>query len=201
MKRTSIGMLLLVLFVGNAHGESLNGQFLFHSKDGKVVGVKSQSGLVALNDGQKMQIIGAPSFDSLKTCDEVETSFSWSGKQRVINAVTLKKGAESTSCDLQAKPMPVARLNSSLADKSAMVLDVRSAEEYAKSHLDGAINLPVGEIEAKVAELPKDKPIIIYCHSGRRAAFASLLLQEKGVSASFVKGRYSVIDGKPQVIE
>jgi len=201
MKKTSICLALLALLAGNASGETSSGQYLFHSKDGKVVGIKSQAGLVALNDGQQIQVSGVSSIDKLKSCDEVEFNYAWHGKQRVIDAIALKKAAESTTCEPQVKPVPVPQLTKALADKSASVLDVRGAEEFAKSHFDGAINFPLADIEAKIPELPKDKPIIIYCHSGRRAAFATALLQEKGVSSSYVKGKFAVKDGKPQIIE
>jgi rhodanese-related sulfurtransferase len=201
MKKISICVALLALLAGNAYGETVNGQFLFHSKDGKVVGIKSLSGLVALNDGQQMQVSGVSSVDSIKTCDEIEIDFTWNGKQRVINSILFKKGADSASCDQQSKPLPLAQLNKALMDRSATVLDVRAADEYAKAHLEGALNIPLGEIEAKISELPNDKPIIIYCHSGRRAAFAADLLQEKGVNSSFVKGKFTIKDGKPQIIE
>jgi rhodanese-related sulfurtransferase len=201
MRKSSIGVLLLALVAGNAAGETLNGQFLFHSKDGKVVGIKSPAGLVALDDGQQMQVNGVSSIDSFKSCDEVEIDFTRTGKQRVINSIALKKGAGSASCDTPSKPLPLSRLNKALADKSATILDIRAADEYAKAHLDGAINIPLGEIEAKIPELPKDKPIIIYCHTGRRAAFAAGLLQEKGVGSGYVKGKFTVKDGKAQIIE
>jgi rhodanese-related sulfurtransferase len=44
-----------------------------------------------------------------------------------------------------------------------IVLDVRPPEEYAAGHLPGAVNIPIKELEARVASLPKRKEIIAYC--------------------------------------
>lgn len=44
----------------------------------------------------------------------------------------------------------------------AIIVDVRSAEAYAQSHISGAISIPFAEVEKRSAELPKDKNIITY---------------------------------------
>ena len=41
-----------------------------------------------------------------------------------------------------------------------LVLDVRSAEEYAAGHVPGAIHVPVDELPARLAEVPPDRPIV-----------------------------------------
>ena len=46
---------------------------------------------------------------------------------------------------------------------SALVVDVRSAEAYQGSHISGAINIPLEELEARLGELNKDEWIITYC--------------------------------------
>lgn len=53
-----------------------------------------------------------------------------------------------------------------------MVLDVRTAQEFAENHVQGAVNIPVQELKSRVYELPKDKPILILCRTGVRAATA-----------------------------
>ena len=44
-----------------------------------------------------------------------------------------------------------------------IVVDVRSKASYDKSHIPGAISIPLGDIEKRHEELPKDKEIILYC--------------------------------------
>lgn len=61
-----------------------------------------------------------------------------------------------------------------------LLLDVRTAAEFAEGRVPGAINIPVQELEARLAELPRDRELVVYCRSGRRAATASALLREHG---------------------
>ncbi|WGE81462.1 rhodanese-like domain-containing protein [Actinobacillus equuli subsp. haemolyticus] len=61
-------------------------------------------------------------------------------------------------------------------------IDVRTAEEFAAGHIEGAINIPVEQISAKIHQLigDKDAPIHLYCRSGRRADVALTELQKLG---------------------
>jgi rhodanese-related sulfurtransferase len=68
-----------------------------------------------------------------------------------------------------------------LVKDGARLVDVRSPEEFASEHLDGAINIPVGELDGRLSELePKDKPVVVYCHSGIRSARAASTLAAAG---------------------
>jgi len=56
----------------------------------------------------------------------------------------------------------------------AKIIDVRSTEEFEDEHFPGAVNIPVNEIQKRMPELgEKDAPIIMYCASGSRSAFAA----------------------------
>ena len=60
------------------------------------------------------------------------------------------------------------------------LLDVRTPEEFAEGHVPGAKNIPVAEIEARAAEVPKDRPVVVYCRSGARVKRANAILRERG---------------------
>ncbi|MCB0101726.1 MAG: hypothetical protein KDD74_06745, partial [Anaerolineales bacterium] len=63
------------------------------------------------------------------------------------------------------------------------ILDVRSAEEWtANGYIEGAVNVPVTEVPANLAQLPADKtaPIVVMCASGHRGALAQMYLQFLG---------------------
>lgn len=65
----------------------------------------------------------------------------------------------------------------------SIVLDVRTREEFAASHVPNAMNIPVQELAARHAELgPKTTPIVIYCRSGARSSTAANLLTRLGFS-------------------
>jgi len=61
-----------------------------------------------------------------------------------------------------------------------MLLDVRTPEEYAEGHIAGATLIPVQVLAERLSEVPHDKQVYVYCHSGNRSARASKLLAEKG---------------------
>ncbi|MBW2415803.1 MAG: methyltransferase domain-containing protein [Deltaproteobacteria bacterium] len=63
-----------------------------------------------------------------------------------------------------------------------VVLDVRTPEEFAEGHVPGAINVPHDQIEQRIAELEpyRDREVVLYCRSGRRAGFAGETLSRAG---------------------
>jgi hydroxyacylglutathione hydrolase len=62
------------------------------------------------------------------------------------------------------------------------VVDVRARSEWAAGHLPHAANIPLGELEERLDELPRGGPIVVHCQSGARAAIAASLLAARGVS-------------------
>ncbi len=66
--------------------------------------------------------------------------------------------------------------------KDWFVIDVREPEEYAAGHIEGAINIPLRELVKHLDELPTNKsaPILVYCHSQKRATHALVVLRELG---------------------
>ncbi len=67
-------------------------------------------------------------------------------------------------------------------EKDAVLLDVRTPDEFHEKHIKGAINLPLDAIDNKIAEIVPDKntPIYLYCRSGRRSKMAMGKLQQLG---------------------
>lgn len=68
----------------------------------------------------------------------------------------------------------------------AVLLDVRSEQEYGEGHLEGSINIPVNKLPA--ISLPKETPIFVYCLSGARAQRAAVFLQKMGYDAVNIGG-------------
>ena len=66
-----------------------------------------------------------------------------------------------------------------LAQPGAVLIDVRSQEEFASGALPGAKLIPHGDIAARIAEVAPDKntPVVLYCRSGRRSSIAQDDLQ------------------------
>ncbi len=67
--------------------------------------------------------------------------------------------------------------------EATLLVDVRSAEEFAAGHIPGAINIPHDQIAARAPELAahkSDGTLILYCRSGRRTALATEALEAQG---------------------
>lgn len=78
-----------------------------------------------------------------------------------------------------------------IADTSVVVLDVRSASEFAEGHIEGAVLIDQGQsdfMEKTKAVLPTDKKIAVYCRSGRRSANAAGRLAAEGYQCVNLKG-------------
>ena len=65
-------------------------------------------------------------------------------------------------------------------DKNYFLIDVRTPAEYKEGHIPSALLIPYDEIEKHTAEIPKEKIIILYCHSGRRSGIALSKLKDLG---------------------
>jgi phage shock protein E len=64
--------------------------------------------------------------------------------------------------------------------EAPFVLDVRTPEEYASGYVPGAVNIPHDQVASRLAEVPKDKEVVLYCRSGRRALQAADVLASNG---------------------
>lgn len=88
-----------------------------------------------------------------------------------------------SACDTPSS-VPRAQASSSeartLVAAGATLLDVRTPAEYAGGHLDGAMNVPVDEIEPRMSEIPRGQPVVVYCRSGARSARAASALRAAG---------------------
>jgi len=69
------------------------------------------------------------------------------------------------------------------AEPAPFLLDVREPWEYQEGHVPGAQLIPLGELELRVNEVPRDRPILAICHSGQRSLAAAGYLQHLGYTA------------------
>lgn len=98
--------------------------------------------------------------------------------------VTAVPAAEPAAATVAAKMTPMTQ--EALLEHQAkhpehlFVLDVRSPEEFGEGHVPGAVNIPYDQMAARLADVPKDKDIVLYCRSGRRAGIAADVLAANG---------------------
>ena len=67
-------------------------------------------------------------------------------------------------------------------DAGAFILDVREPEEWDEYHIPGATLIPLGDLEARLAEVPSDQPIVVVCRSGNRSQQGRDILTTAGYS-------------------
>lgn len=84
-----------------------------------------------------------------------------------LSAVTIEPGKEKGS-------ISVASFERILKEEPAgiVIVDVRDDKDVKKGTFPGAINIPVGEVEKRMGELPKDKPVVFTCSTGARSGEA-----------------------------
>jgi len=69
--------------------------------------------------------------------------------------------------------------------KDIFLIDVREPSEFKEGYLKGAVNIPLGQIEGGLQEIPKDKDVVVYCRTGKRSAEASKILVKNGYKKVF----------------
>jgi len=72
-----------------------------------------------------------------------------------------------------------------------LVLDVRSAEEFAGGHVPGAINISHEQVAARIGELDPEREVVVYCERGSRAAKAADVLGSAGFDVKHLTGDMS----------
>ena len=105
----------------------------------------------------------------------------------LANAVRLARGEQTKATAATAREaggfqeVDAAHFDKHRSD-GAVVLDVRSAEEYAKGHVPGALNIDINApgFASKVSDFDKSKPILVNCHAGSRGAIAAAELGKLG---------------------
>lgn len=68
------------------------------------------------------------------------------------------------------------------------LLDVREQDEWDAGHIDGAQHIPLGELGARLAEVPRDRTVVAVCRSGSRSDRAAKGLRASGVAAENLDG-------------
>ena len=74
--------------------------------------------------------------------------------------------------------------------ESFLLLDVRNADERGKGCIPGSLHIPLGQLRARLGELPKDREIIVHCQSGQRSYYACRMLTQRGFRARNLTGSY-----------
>ena len=80
-----------------------------------------------------------------------------------------------------ATQMTTAEVARAVNGARAAVIDVRKRSEFAEGHLPHATNIPLAELVSRIAEVPRDRPVIVQCQGGTRSAVGASVLRAHGV--------------------
>lgn len=77
-----------------------------------------------------------------------------------------------------------------IKNKRALIIDLRSMEQYEKGHIENAINIPFDRMEKQYDRMPKDLMLILYCQTGGTSLLAAKELYDRGHVVKAVVGGY-----------
>ncbi len=77
-----------------------------------------------------------------------------------------------------------------LKKQGALLVDVRSAAEFAGSNAPGTVNIPLQELGSRLAEIPKTAPVVLCCASGTRSGMAKMVLKKNGYQQVYNVGSW-----------
>ena len=80
----------------------------------------------------------------------------------------------------QLAPGDLARWRDDSSREPPVLVDVREPWEYDLCHIDPSMLIPLGQVANRMGELPRDRPLVMVCHTGRRSQHAALLLAASG---------------------
>lgn len=108
----------------------------------------------------------------------------------------------SSSTNGKLITMNVQDFEKAISVNQTQLVDVRTAAEYAQGHIDKSINIDVtqaGFLKQVKAKLNKEKPVYVYCHSGRRSLGAAKILAKAGFDVYDLSGGIQnwTVQGKP----
>ena len=116
--------------------------------------------------------------------------FHYGQPQTNVNAdltnTTMPKSAEVQGTVPSYQNINAEELKDWLASgEELFLIDVREPYEYNEGFIEGAINMPLGQLESRRSEIPLDKKVVVYCRSSRRSAEAANILVKNGYNQVF----------------
>lgn len=109
---------------------------------------------------------------------EANRQWPWLASASVVLALGCALGACDTGTSSSSSSSAEAHR---LVEAGALLLDVRTPEEFAGGHIQGAVNIPVQELERRMAEVgDRERAVVVYCRSGARSATAAAMLRDAG---------------------
>ncbi|HEX5947014.1 MAG TPA: MBL fold metallo-hydrolase [Acidimicrobiales bacterium] len=84
-------------------------------------------------------------------------------------------------------------------DGELVVLDVRRQDEWAEGHIEGALHIPLDQVEVRMDEVPADRPVWVHCASGFRASIAASLVDRAGRTVVAIHDEWAKVPDHPSL--
>ena len=78
-----------------------------------------------------------------------------------------------------------------LKARGALLVDVRSAGEFAAANAPGTVNIPLGDLGNRLNDIPRTSPVVVGCASGTRSGMAKLMLKKNGYTEVYNVGAWT----------
>jgi NADPH-dependent 2,4-dienoyl-CoA reductase/sulfur reductase-like enzyme/rhodanese-related sulfurtransferase len=175
-----------IYFYPNSHAGYFPGakimviKFMFRKSDGKVLGaqVLGEDNIAKRIDSFAMAIqMGCTIYD----LEEAELSYAppYGSAKDPVNF------AGMIAADIQKGDMPLCHWET-LGD--SFLLDVRNPPEIDVESVPGAVNIPLPQLRSRLAELPRDRDIAVFCRSAQRSYYATRILLQNGFKVKNISG-------------
>jgi len=146
--------------------ENLFFKLIFQVPSGKILGAQAVG---RGNVDKRIDVIATAIMlnGNLEHLKELELTYSphFSTAKDVVNHAAL------TALNIlngEVKKVPVTKVRE-LVESKAMIIDAREEDEYALSHIKGAVNIPLSQFRNRLDEIPKDQPVYVHCRSSQRS--------------------------------
>lgn len=146
--------------------ENLFFKLIFQVPSGKILGAQAVG---RGNVDKRIDVIATAIMlnGNLEHLKELELTYSphFSTAKDVVNHAAL------TALNIlngEVKKVPVTKVRE-LVESKAMIIDAREEDEYALSHIKGAVNIPLSQFRDRLDEIPKDQPVYVHCRSSQRS--------------------------------
>lgn len=164
-------------------------KLVFSRRDGRVLGLQAvgERGVTRRVDVVAMAIqMGATVFD----LEQAELCYApqFGSAKDPVNL------AGMIAANVLRGDHPIAHWSDPLPPE-AILLDVRERSEFAAGHVPGAVNIPLGELRARLAELPSERELWVYCGVGQRAYNATRALLQRGHRVRNLSGGWASYRG------
>jgi NADPH-dependent 2,4-dienoyl-CoA reductase/sulfur reductase-like enzyme/rhodanese-related sulfurtransferase len=167
--------------------EGMTLKLLFHSQSGKVLGAQVVGGAGV---DKRIDILSVAIQAGMTVFDLEEMELAYSPQYGAAKDPVNMAGFVASGLLRGEHPQTVVEKTLADSDSSSCLIDVRTREEFMAGRMPGAINIPVDELRARLSEIPRDRPITVYCQVGQRGYLATRILNQSGFNAVNISGGY-----------